>query len=125
MRRRDFIAAIGASAGWSLTARAQQRDRMRRIGVLLEGTETDPVEVASREAFEHELARSGWTIGQNVRIDYRWATGDNTLERRYAAELIALKPDATRTTTAPTTTTAAATMARIFMLSLACRGRSR
>ena len=93
MRRRDFIAAVGgAAASWPLAAHAQQGERMRRIGALLAIAEDDAERDLRVGAFEQGLQQLGWTIGDNLRIDYRWATSD--VERsRYAAELISLKPD--------------------------------
>jgi len=93
MRRRDFIAAVGgAAASWPLAAHAQQGERMRRIGALLAIAEDDPDKDVRVGAFEQGLQQLGWTIGNNLRIDYRWATSD--VERsQYAAELISLKPD--------------------------------
>ena len=94
MRRRDFIAlAGGAVAIAPFAARAQQRERMRLIGVLLPAT-ADDVEFQVRiAAFHQGLQQSGWTIGRNVRIDTRWATTDAAEIRRHAAELAALAPD--------------------------------
>jgi putative tryptophan/tyrosine transport system substrate-binding protein len=93
MRRRDFIAAVGgAAASWPLAARAQQGERMRRIGALLGIAEDDPERDLRVAAFEQGLQQLGWTIGDNLRINYRWATSD--IERsQYAAELISLNPD--------------------------------
>jgi putative tryptophan/tyrosine transport system substrate-binding protein len=93
MRRRDFIAGLGSAASWSLAAHAQQREQVRRIGVLLPAAADDPVYQAWVGAFLQGLALLGWTIGRNVRIDIRWA-GANTADlRRHAAELAALTPD--------------------------------
>jgi putative tryptophan/tyrosine transport system substrate-binding protein len=93
MRRRTFIAGFGASAAWPLATRAQQREQMRRIGLLLPASADDPVYQAWVGAFLQELALLGWTIGRNVRIDTRWA-GTNTADfRGHAAELAALPPD--------------------------------
>jgi putative tryptophan/tyrosine transport system substrate-binding protein len=94
LRRRDFIAlAGGAVAIAPFAARAQQRERMRLIGVLLPAT-ADDVEFQVRiAAFHQGLQQSGWTIGRNVRIDTRWATTDAAEIRRHAAELAALAPD--------------------------------
>ena len=92
MKRREFITLVGAAAAWPLAARAQQAERMRRIGALMGQVEDDPDRGVRIAAFAQGLQHSGWTIGGNVRIDYRWATSD--VERsRYAAELLALKPD--------------------------------
>jgi len=93
MRRREFIAGLGGAAAWPLATRAQQPDRIRRIGVLLPAAAEDTVFQARVGAFLQGLALLGWTIGRNVRIDTRWAT-DNAAEiRRHAVELAALAPD--------------------------------
>ena len=94
MRRREFITLLGAAAAaWPLATRAQQRERMRRIGILLPATADDPEAQARVGAFLQALALLGWTIGDNVRIDTRWA-GTNVADiRRHAAELVALAPD--------------------------------
>jgi putative ABC transport system substrate-binding protein len=94
MRRREFIAMLGgAAAAWPLAARAQQGERMRRIGVLQSLAADDPEGQARLTAFAQGLQQSGWTIGRNVQIDTRWAAGDAERFRRYAAELVALAPD--------------------------------
>src|SRR5215471_21688621 len=94
MRRRDFIRIIGSGAAtWPLVAHAQQRERMRRIGVLLPATADDTHYQAWLGAFLQGLSQSGWNIGQNVRIDVRWATANADAVRRNAAELAALAPD--------------------------------
>jgi ABC-type uncharacterized transport system substrate-binding protein len=94
MRRRNFIALLGgAAAAWPLTARAQQGEQMRRIGVLMNLAADDPEGQARIAAFRQGLQESGWTIGRNVRVDVRWETGDADRIRRYAAELVALAPD--------------------------------
>ena len=92
MRRREFIAGLGA-AGWPLVVRAQQPERMRRIGILLAATSDDAEFQAWVGAFLQALALLGWTIGRNVRIDTRWATANAGEIRRQAAELAALAPD--------------------------------
>ena len=77
IRRREFITLLGgAAAAWPLAARAQQRERMRRIGVLLPAATDDSEFQARLAAFQLELQRSGWIIGRNVRIDIRWARGN-------------------------------------------------
>src|SRR5215831_11034677 len=91
--RRVFIALLGGVASWPLTARAQQPDRMRRIGVLMSMVESDPRGLEFITAFAQGLAELGWTVGRNVRIEYRWGAGDLDRFRRYAAELVALSPD--------------------------------
>ena len=93
MRRRQFISLIGGAAAWPLAARAQQSERMRRIGVLTNLTENDPEGQSRNEAFRQGLHQLGWTDGGNVRIDYRGTLGDAERTRRYAAELVALAPD--------------------------------
>ena len=93
IRRREFITLVGGAAAWPLAARAQQGDRVRRIGVLLPAAADDPEWQARVGAFLQALALSGWTIGRNVRIDTRWATPNVNEIRRHAAELVALAPD--------------------------------
>jgi putative ABC transport system substrate-binding protein len=94
IKRRAFISLLGgAAAAWPLAARAQQAERMRRIGVLLPATADDPEFQARVGAFLQGLALLGWTIGRNVRIDIRWATANAADIRRHAAELAALAPD--------------------------------
>ena len=93
MRRRDVMLVLGgATVAWPFAARAQQAERMRRIGALLALAEGDPDSSLRVAALEQGLQQLAWTIGGNLRIDYRWGTSD--FERfRYAAELISLKPD--------------------------------
>jgi len=94
MRRREFITLLGgAAATWPLAARAQQRERVRRIGVLMNVAADDAEAPARVGAFSQGLAELGWTIGRNVRIDYRWYAGNADAARKYAAELDALAPD--------------------------------
>ena len=94
MRRRDFITLLGgAAAAWPLAARAQQPERVRRIGVLMSSAADDPEAPARVTAIAQGLQELRWTVGRNVRIDYRWGAGDIELFRKYAAELVALKPD--------------------------------
>jgi putative tryptophan/tyrosine transport system substrate-binding protein len=94
MTRREFIALLGgAVAAWPLAARAQQSDRVRRIGVLHSLAAGDTEGQARLTAFVQGLQELGWTDGRNVRIDYRWTAGDPEHARRYAAELVALAPD--------------------------------
>ncbi len=92
--RREFVATLGAAAtAWAFAARAQQAGRVRRIGVLMAITEDDPESHARLAAFAQGLQQSGWTIGQNIRIDYRWAGSNPDDLRGYAAELVALAPE--------------------------------
>ena len=93
MRRRDFAAALCAAAGWPLSLRAQQGDRMRRIGVLISLAEDDPQAQARLRAFVNALRQMGWTDGGNARIEVRWAAASADRIRRYAAELVGLAPD--------------------------------
>ena len=94
MRRREFITLFGgACVTWPLAARAQQPERVRRIGILLATTADDMEFQAWVGAFLQALALLGWTIGRNVRIDTRWATANAGEIRRHAAELAALAPD--------------------------------
>jgi putative tryptophan/tyrosine transport system substrate-binding protein len=94
VRRRDFITLLGgAAATWPLAARAQQGERMRHIGVLMNLTAADPEGQARVAAFLQALQGSGWTEGHNVRIETRWSAGDPDRARTYAAELVALAPD--------------------------------
>jgi putative tryptophan/tyrosine transport system substrate-binding protein len=94
MRRREFVTLLGGAAvTWPLAARAQQAERMRRVGVLLPATADDPEYQARIGAFLQGLQQSDWTIGRNVRIDIRWATTNAAEIRRHAAELAALAPD--------------------------------
>jgi putative tryptophan/tyrosine transport system substrate-binding protein len=95
VKRRDFITLLGgAAAAWPLAARAQQSERMRRIGVLVSSLAADDPEWLSRSnAFVQGLQERGWSDGGNVRIEYRWGLGDLDRLRKYAAELVALAPD--------------------------------
>jgi len=92
--RRDFITLLGgAAAAWPLAARAQQRQRMRRIGVLMYRTADNPGLMRSVGEFLQGLQELGWIVGRNVQIDYRWDASDADRARRAAAELVALAPD--------------------------------
>src|SRR6516225_5537332 len=94
LKRREFITLLGGAAAWPVAARAQQRERMRRVGVLTTGAggAADLDAMARVAAFQQGLQQLGWTDGRNVRIDYRLSAG--TADRRkYAAELVALAPD--------------------------------
>jgi putative ABC transport system substrate-binding protein len=103
IRRREFIAGLGSAVGWPLVARAQQGERVRRIGVLMFGDEDDRVLKAFISAFTQALAGLGWTDGRNVRIDLRWH-GDNTNRiGALAQELVDLQPDIILTGATPAT----------------------
>jgi putative ABC transport system substrate-binding protein len=94
MQRREFVKLIGgAAAAWPLTARAQQHERMRRIGVLMPLVADDPISQNRNAAFLQALQQLGWTVGRNLQIDYRWSGGDDADTRKYAAELVALAPE--------------------------------
>src|SRR5215472_9048960 len=94
MRRREFIALLGSGiAGWSLAARAQQPDRMRRIGVLMNRAADNPEGQTRFAAFLQGLQEAGWAVGHNARIDIRWGGTDIVRQRTYAAELVASAPD--------------------------------
>jgi ABC-type uncharacterized transport system substrate-binding protein len=94
LKRRDFITLIGgAAAAWPLAARAQQTERVRRIGVLQLLAENDPETAARNPVFEHALQALGWTVGRSLRIEYRYGGGSTDRIRNDAAELVALGPD--------------------------------
>jgi putative ABC transport system substrate-binding protein len=93
MRRREFIPLIAGAVSWPLATRAQQGERVRRIGMLLPFAADDAEAQARAGAFLQGLERLGWAIGRNVRIDIRWAAGEPERFRQYAAELVALAPD--------------------------------
>jgi putative ABC transport system substrate-binding protein len=119
MRRRQFISLIGGAAAWPLTARGQQGERVRRIGVLNPASSDDPVWQTRMGAFQQELAVLGWSIGRNVRIDIRWSTNAADI-RKQAAELVALAPDvilAAGDTTLPALLQATRTLPIVFPVS--------
>jgi putative tryptophan/tyrosine transport system substrate-binding protein len=93
MRRREFIAGLGSAISWPLGARAQQGERMRRIGVLWPYAEGDPEANAWLATFREELEKLGWVEVRNVRIDHRWAALDEESVQRFTRELVALQPD--------------------------------
>jgi putative ABC transport system substrate-binding protein len=93
MQRREFIAGLGGAAAWPLAARAQQGDRVRRIGMLLPYDENDPLMKTGFSALTQALASFGWTDGRNVRMDVRWGGGDINRIRALAQELVGLQPD--------------------------------
>jgi putative ABC transport system substrate-binding protein len=104
MKRRAFITMLGAAAAWPAVARAQQPERMPRIGVLSNLTEDDAEARARDEAFVQGLQQLGWIDGRNVRIDYRYAAADPARFRRFAGELVALAPDVVLAYTSPAVT---------------------
>jgi putative tryptophan/tyrosine transport system substrate-binding protein len=92
MRRREFIAGLGAAA-WPVVARAQQAERMHRIGLLMGLVESDPEAQSRITMLRQSLRELGWTEGRNLLIDYRWGASDPDRYRTYAAQLVALAPD--------------------------------
>jgi putative tryptophan/tyrosine transport system substrate-binding protein len=119
MQRRKFITLLGGAAAWPLAARAQQREQMKRIGILLPAAADDPVFQARLAAFHQALALLGWTIDRNVRIDIHWATADAGEIRRHAEELATLAPDvilATGDSTVPPLIQATRTVPIVFPL---------
>src|SRR6478736_4921090 len=102
MRRRDFISLLGGAAvAWPIAARAQQRERMRRIGLLINLAADDPESQARRAAFQQGLQQLGWIDGRNVRIIARWGAGDADQIRSSAAELVVTAPDVILATSSP------------------------
>ena len=105
MRRRTFITLLGAAAAWPRAVRAQQGERMRRIGVLTSVIETDPDFQVRFGAFRQMLQQLGWSEGHNIRFDYRFgSTGDTALSRKHAGDLVALAPDVILVTGTPNVT---------------------
>ena len=102
MRRREFITLLcGAAASWPLAARAQQTERVRRVGVLMSQAADDPEAQARITAFSQGLQEMGWSVDRNLQIETRWATADDL--HRHAAELVALAPDVLVAATGSTT----------------------
>jgi putative ABC transport system substrate-binding protein len=101
MRRRTFISLVGGAATWPLAARAQQPERMRRIGMLMGYAENDSEAQAWIAAFREGLQKLGWTEGRNIRVDTRWASADAEAMQRFAQELVALQPDLILSATTP------------------------
>src|SRR2546430_16622739 len=94
MRRREFVTLLGGAAvTWPLAVRAQQREKMRRIGALMPYAANDPQVQIRNAAFLQGLQQSGWTVGQNVQIDYRWSAGNMDDTRKYPPQLAALAQD--------------------------------
>jgi ABC-type uncharacterized transport system substrate-binding protein len=91
--RRDFVLLVSSTAAWPFGARAQQPERVRRIGVLMNRAADNPEGQDRLAAFHQGLQELGWSVGRNVRIETRWGEDDADRERKYAAELVALAPD--------------------------------
>jgi putative ABC transport system substrate-binding protein len=103
--RREFITLVGGAASWPLAARAQQPERVRRIGVLMHTTSDEPDAQARYAGFLQGMQVAGWEIGRNLRIETRWSAGDVARLRQNAAELVALNPDVVLAGTGPTAAT--------------------
>jgi putative ABC transport system substrate-binding protein len=103
LQRREFITLLGAAAAWPLAARAQQGERMRRIGWLMQGDENDPLPTSFVSTFSQALAELGWADGRNIRMDLRWYGSDINRIRALAQELVDLKPDIILTDATPAT----------------------
>ena len=103
IQRREFITLLGSAAAWPLAAGAQQRERVRRIGVLMAGDENDPMRKTRLSAFTQALAGLGWTDGRNMRLELRWHGDDTNRVRALAQELVGLQPDIIVTGGSPTT----------------------
>jgi putative ABC transport system substrate-binding protein len=103
MRRREFIAGLGSVAAWPVVARAQQGERVRRIGLLMSVTEDDPVGPADVAAFRRGLAALGWVEGRNIGVEVRWPGGNIELIEALAKELVGLKPDVLLSRSTPAT----------------------
>ena len=103
MRRREFTAGLGSAAAWPLAARAQQGERVRRVGVLMTYDENDPLAKPRVSAFTQALATLGWTDGRNVRVDFHWGGGDISRIRALAQELVGLHLDIIVTNGTPAT----------------------
>ena len=103
MKRREFIAGLGSAAAWPVVARGQQSARMRRVGVLMEWDENDPVGKAWISAFTHGLSELGWVGGRNMRIDVHWTRDSADQMQMLAKELVDLQPDVIVATSTPST----------------------
>ena len=93
MKRREFISLVGGAAAWPFAARAQQGQRMPRIGIFISFAETDPEAQGYVAAFREGLQKLGWTEGQNIQIEFRWATPDPAIMQQFAKELVASQPN--------------------------------
>jgi putative ABC transport system substrate-binding protein len=93
MRRREFIAGLGSAAAWPVVARAQQGERVRRVGALMNLSSDDLESTLDVAAFVRGMEERGWKLGDNLQIEYRWGMGDPNLYRKFAAELVKIAPD--------------------------------
>lgn len=103
MRRRAFLGALGCVAAWPVAARAQQGERIRKIGVLMGYAESDPEARARLGVFQKALQVRGWVEGRNIKFEIRWAAADSWLRDKLAEELVKLAPDVIFSNTAPVT----------------------
>jgi putative ABC transport system substrate-binding protein len=101
IRRREFIAGIGSAAVWPVTARGQQPNRVRQVGMLVGAAADDPQAQALIVAFRQGMEERGWREGRNLQIDYRWAGADAERIKSYAAELVSARPDVIFANTSP------------------------
>jgi putative ABC transport system substrate-binding protein len=101
VKRRAFIIVLGGATAWPLAGHAQQAERVRRVGVLMQSLEKNPTDREFVTAFAQALGRFGWVEGKNIQIDYRFAAGDPALFKAYAAELVGMSPDAILASTTP------------------------
>jgi putative ABC transport system substrate-binding protein len=118
MKRRTFIAGLGSAAAWPLAARAQQSNRMRRVGLLM-NLEGDPEEQARAVVLRQTLEKLGWTVGRNLAIEYRWGMGDFDRTEAAAADLVRAVPDVILATGGPSVASlqqATSTIPIVFML---------
>jgi putative ABC transport system substrate-binding protein len=99
MRRREFITLLGGAATWPIAAHAQQGERVRRIGLLTNLASDDKEDQRRIAAFLQALQELGWTVGRNLRIDYRWGAGNAAFYRKQAADLVALASEVIVTNT--------------------------
>jgi putative ABC transport system substrate-binding protein len=103
IHRREFIAGLGGAVAWPMVARAQQGERVRRVGMLIAGVDSDPLILARVAAFREALTRLGWVEGHNLRTELRFGTGETERMRAASAELVSFAPDAILTTSTPAT----------------------
>ena len=93
MRRREFLAALGAATAWPLAARAEPSEHVRLVGILMGFAESDPAAQSLVTAFRSTLPTLGWTEGSNLRLEIRWGDGDEARIGAFAKELVKLRPD--------------------------------
>jgi putative tryptophan/tyrosine transport system substrate-binding protein len=101
MKRREFVVGLGGAVAWPVIARAQQNDRMRRVGLLMATAKDDPMGQAENVTFREGLTEQGWVIGDSIGVEVRWPGGNIELAERFAKELVGLKPDVLVARTTP------------------------